>query len=201
VIWIIGFKQIETDFEESKFKGTTVQENATKLTQQIKGFEKKLRYEFPKAIDKALQLLEKIEDDSQVWEDSLVEIKTLAKDECTSYIDEARRVMDRFDSTVSSIRGRINKSLNEAADHRNEGDFSQSLKKTKQARDKLMKHLEQAQGSSVRIEMLLLSKSNLSYNELTTTYEEQFGETFDEETSKELIRLLREGRLRGTFSI
>ena len=76
------------------------------------------------------------------------------------------------------------------------------LNTTRQAVDNVISHLEQAQGSqSARIQVTLLSQPHLAFSELVTAYEQRFGVQFDEEAEAELIRLLKEGKLRGTFSV
>ncbi len=197
------FDQLEKDFEPSKFEGASVQKRVAELARQIEDLKKKLLQRFPKDASKALELLRKMQEDNRTSVDeTLGELKSLAEKECTDRIDEAHRVVGRFERSLSPVRAQIHQMLNEATVQRNEGDFAQSLNTTRQAIDKVIGHLEQAQGSqSVRIQVTLLSHPHLAFSELVTAYEQRFGVQFDEEAEAELIRLLKEGKLRGTFSI
>lgn len=197
------FDQLGRAFDVSKFEGTSVQDRVVELAQQIEGLEKKLLQRFPRDIGKALKLLKKVqEDDQPLVDETLSKLKSLAKKECTDRIDEARRVVERFERSLSPIRAQIHRMLDKAAVQWNEGDFAQSLNTTRQAVDKVVGHLEQTQGSqSVRIQVTLLSQPGLHFSELVRAYEQRFGDQFDEEAVGELVRLLKEGKLHGTFSI
>lgn len=197
------FEQLRRDFEADKFDGTSAQGRVAGLARQIEDLEKKLLQRFPKDTGKALELLKKTQDDERTSVDkTLAELKLLAERECTDRIDEARRVVEQFEDSLSPIRAQIHRMLDKAAVQRNEGDFAQSLNTTRQAGDKVIGHLEQAQGSqSVRIQVTLLSQPGLEFPELVTAYEQRFGDQFNEEAAAELVRLLKEGKLHGTFSI
>jgi hypothetical protein len=92
--------------------------------------------------------------------------------------------------------------LDRATAERKRGDYSRSLKTTRQVVDTVISHIEQVQGSeSARLQVTLLSQSSIGFPELMIAYEQRFGEPFDDRAGAELIRLLKEGKLHATFSI
>ena len=197
------FDQLERDFETTKFEGTSVQNRVAELARQIEDLKKELLQRFPKDAGKGLELLSKMQEDNRTSVDEeLDELKSLAEEECESRIDEARRVVVQFEDSLSPIRVQIHQMLDQAVVQRKQGDFAQSLNMTNQAVNKMIGYLEQVQGSrSARLQVTLLPQPDLDFSEFVTAYEQRFGDQFDEEAGAELIRLLKEGKLHGTFSI
>jgi hypothetical protein len=197
------FDQLGRDFEVSKFEGTSAQDSAAGLERTIENLQKKLFQRFPKDLDKALELLKRTQEhDLASINEQLEEIKLQSERECTARIDEAHRVVARFEQSLSSLRTQIYQMLDEAATLRKEEGFAQSLVTTRQVVDRVIDHLEQIESSqSVRLQVTLLSKPEMGFPELVTAYQQRFAERFDEETGAELVRLLQEGKLHATFSI
>ena len=196
------FEELRRDFDTSKFGGASTQDNAGRLAGRIEDLKQELLQRFPKEIGKASELLRKNQDKRAAVDETLGKLRSLAEKECEDRIDEARRVVEQFEDSLSPIRTQIRRMLGQAVVQRKQGSFAESLSTTNQAVSKMEGHLEQAQGSrSARLQVTLLSQPGLGFLGFVKAYEERFGVEFDEETGAELIRLLKEGKLRGTFSI
>lgn len=198
----VWFEGLRRDFDTSKFEGTRIQDRAGILAGRTDNLKQKLLQRFPKDIGKASELLRKAQDERMLINEELGELKSFAEEECDDRVNEARRVVVQFEDALSPITAQIHRMLEQAVAQRKQRNFAESLSTTNQAVKMMEGHLEQAQGSrSARLQVTLLSQPGLDFLGFVKAYEERFGVEFDEETGVELIRLLKEGKLRGTFSI
>lgn len=197
------FAQLERDFDTGRFASTEVAERVVKLALQMEDWKKELLQRFPNDIQKALKLVESMQESNrETFEQTLGSIESVADGECENRIEEARRVTVRFEDALSSIRAQVHEMLDQALAQRKQRDFAQSLDITHRAVDTMIRHLEEVQGSrSARLQVILLSQPNLDFSALVEAYERRFGVPFDTEAGVELVELLKEGKLRATFSI